>query len=172
MTGQKQSICPYCQSIIHHNEETIICPECNTVHHRECWDENHGCTRFGCKMSNQVSLRDEKNLLSFTQESTFETPRGNQSIIDGYITDNVNSSNFVSNEPSVKNTISNHQDTSNKKGSFCTQCGTFNQFDYRFCINCGHPIIIKNFDEKTHENDSFKNKMPSFNELKSDFSDK
>jgi hypothetical protein len=40
--------CPYCLTEIGADEETRVCPRCQTVHHRECWRENSGCTVFGC----------------------------------------------------------------------------------------------------------------------------
>jgi len=41
-------ICPYCQTNIKNSADIIICPSCKTPHHKECWDENKGCTTFGC----------------------------------------------------------------------------------------------------------------------------
>jgi len=41
--------CPYCQYIIKPNTEVVVCPACQTPHHKECWDENGGCTTYGCK---------------------------------------------------------------------------------------------------------------------------
>jgi hypothetical protein len=41
-------ICPYCKTKIAANEDLEICPICNMPHHRSCWDENKGCTTFGC----------------------------------------------------------------------------------------------------------------------------
>lgn len=40
-------ICPYCQFAISQHSEVIVCSECNMPHHRECWNENGGCTTFG-----------------------------------------------------------------------------------------------------------------------------
>lgn len=28
--------------------EGMLCPACRTPHHRDCWEENGGCTVFGC----------------------------------------------------------------------------------------------------------------------------
>ncbi len=44
----KNKTCPYCQSKIKSNADVIICSHCGTPHHRECWDENQGCTTYGC----------------------------------------------------------------------------------------------------------------------------
>ena len=42
-------ICPYCMTVIKDNDEVVICPECEMPHHKECWNENSGCTTFGCQ---------------------------------------------------------------------------------------------------------------------------
>lgn len=41
--------CPYCQSNIKQESEIIYCNFCGTPHHKECWDENTGCTSYGCR---------------------------------------------------------------------------------------------------------------------------
>jgi len=41
--------CPICQTCITPEEETVICPECEQIHHRECWAEIGGCGSYGCK---------------------------------------------------------------------------------------------------------------------------
>jgi hypothetical protein len=41
--------CPYCQTPIKPEIPVIICPECGIPHHRECWEENAGCTTYGCR---------------------------------------------------------------------------------------------------------------------------
>jgi hypothetical protein len=41
-------LCALCQSPIGASEETARCPECGTIYHRECHDENQGCGLYGC----------------------------------------------------------------------------------------------------------------------------
>lgn len=41
-------ICPYCQSKIKRGADFTVCSHCGTPHHRECWNENGGCTTYGC----------------------------------------------------------------------------------------------------------------------------
>lgn len=48
--------CPYCQFPIKQGSGGVLCPGCQVPHHRTCWEENKGCTTFGCK------------------ETTFKTP--------------------------------------------------------------------------------------------------
>ncbi len=50
--------CPYCQFPIKQDSEAVQCRACQVPHHRECWEENGGCTTFGC------------------QETSFSTPAG------------------------------------------------------------------------------------------------
>lgn len=42
-------ICPYCKTEIKEGDEVKVCPECGIPHHATCWEENKGCTTFGCK---------------------------------------------------------------------------------------------------------------------------
>lgn len=44
----KGKLCPFCKTDINEGEEVIVCPACNTPHHKNCWEENKGCTTFGC----------------------------------------------------------------------------------------------------------------------------
>jgi TM2 domain-containing membrane protein YozV len=41
--------CPYCRMTLEQAEGQItICPGCETPHHTDCFEENGGCTVFGC----------------------------------------------------------------------------------------------------------------------------
>ena len=40
--------CPYCQSKLKAGADFTVCPNCGTPHHKECWEENSGCTTYGC----------------------------------------------------------------------------------------------------------------------------
>ena len=39
--------CPYCSEDIE-VEQPYYCPACGVPHHKECWEENGGCTGYGC----------------------------------------------------------------------------------------------------------------------------
>jgi len=45
----KNKICPYCQSKIKDDLDMTVCSLCGTPHHKECYEENGGCTTYGCK---------------------------------------------------------------------------------------------------------------------------
>jgi hypothetical protein len=40
--------CPYCRFPIKIGESIVLCDACKTPHHQDCWQENGGCTSYGC----------------------------------------------------------------------------------------------------------------------------
>ncbi len=40
--------CPFCKTEIKEGDGVKVCPACNIPHHDGCWEENKGCTTFGC----------------------------------------------------------------------------------------------------------------------------
>jgi len=40
--------CPFCRSHAKKPSALIVCSECKTYYHRECWFQNQGCSVFGC----------------------------------------------------------------------------------------------------------------------------
>lgn len=60
--------CPYCQTNIKESADKIICPDCHTPHHTECWEENKGCTTYGCR-SNPHTKKDSIDIGNRTVES-------------------------------------------------------------------------------------------------------
>ncbi len=51
--------CPFCKGIIDETTDFVVCKECNMPHHVECWNENQGCTTFGCTGEKILILNDE-----------------------------------------------------------------------------------------------------------------
>jgi hypothetical protein len=44
------TVCPYCRGEIESSpDQELICEGCGTQHHRDCYEENGGCTVFGCR---------------------------------------------------------------------------------------------------------------------------
>ena len=35
--------CPVCNNTFEHDDDIVVCPECGTPHHRECYIENKSC---------------------------------------------------------------------------------------------------------------------------------
>jgi TM2 domain-containing membrane protein YozV len=45
-----RAICPYCRAPVDPaTEPAVICEGCETPHHQDCYEENGGCTVFGCQ---------------------------------------------------------------------------------------------------------------------------
>jgi hypothetical protein len=49
--------CPYCRTAIESGTRTVVCPACELVHHADCWEENRGCSTYGCRMAGAVTPR-------------------------------------------------------------------------------------------------------------------
>lgn len=41
-------ICPFCKTEIKEGDSVKVCSACGIPHHENCWEENKGCTTFGC----------------------------------------------------------------------------------------------------------------------------
>jgi hypothetical protein len=46
--------CGICQSLIEPDEQTHKCPSCGLSFHAECWEENLGCSAYGCNQVNAL----------------------------------------------------------------------------------------------------------------------
>lgn len=51
--------CPICLSAIEREQLVHRCPECDIVHHEECWLEVGGCGTFGCKQAPPVDKSEQ-----------------------------------------------------------------------------------------------------------------
>lgn len=40
--------CPFCKTELGENDLVKVCDSCGIPHHQSCWNENKGCTTFGC----------------------------------------------------------------------------------------------------------------------------
>ena len=45
LNGTEEHRCPYCLEIVHKNDPrgVVICPDCGTWHHKDCWDITGSC---------------------------------------------------------------------------------------------------------------------------------
>jgi len=46
-TETSEAHCPVCATSLA-KEETVACPRCETLHHKDCWEFNGACAVFGC----------------------------------------------------------------------------------------------------------------------------
>lgn len=57
--GSESALCPICQTDMDSTDACVDCPECQQVHHRECWSEVGGCGTYGCREAPAVEKVDE-----------------------------------------------------------------------------------------------------------------
>jgi TM2 domain-containing membrane protein YozV len=72
-------VCPYCRAAIDPaQDEPMICEGCDTAHHRDCYQENGGCTIFGCRCAppDEPKLHVSPPELSRTPEVNPPPPPG------------------------------------------------------------------------------------------------
>jgi len=43
LMGEEEHVCPYCLEKVNKNDRKVICPECGTWHHQDCWDLTGAC---------------------------------------------------------------------------------------------------------------------------------
>ncbi|QDT87297.1 RING finger protein [Gimesia chilikensis] len=48
------TVCPICQTEIRQGENCVKCPDCDQIHHQECWSEIGGCGTYGCQQAPAV----------------------------------------------------------------------------------------------------------------------
>jgi ssDNA-binding Zn-finger/Zn-ribbon topoisomerase 1 len=56
--GDPGATCPICQTGIQAEEFVVTCPQCDQVHHRECWSEIGGCGTYGCEQAPAIDKSD------------------------------------------------------------------------------------------------------------------
>ncbi len=66
--------CAVCHSSIQPNERMTTCPECAMHFHTECWQENYGCSSYGCTQVNILNPQAQSAAIPHAvQESTTDT---------------------------------------------------------------------------------------------------
>ena len=50
--------CPYCKTRLTEEDDIVVCSACDMPHHLSCWQDNQGCTTFGCTGSIQHIFRN------------------------------------------------------------------------------------------------------------------
>ena len=106
-------ICPFCKTEITEADAVKVCPACGIPHHEGCWEENHGCTTFGC--SEQYYEAQHTN-------PTDVCTNCGTSLGDGQA--------FCPKCGTPK--------AAAPKKNVCSNCGTELQEDQAFCPKCGH----------------------------------
>ncbi len=53
-THTVEEVCSICHSTISTDEQTTACPSCGLTFHADCWQENYGCSAYGCPQVNAL----------------------------------------------------------------------------------------------------------------------
>jgi hypothetical protein len=51
----QSALCSICQTAIAGGEERMSCPSCHLTFHAGCWQENYGCSAYGCDQVNVLA---------------------------------------------------------------------------------------------------------------------
>lgn len=71
--------CPYCGQAFNDNDDVVVCPDCGTPHHRECWLKNGQCFRadkHGLNEPIEVEFKDieAENISENTENNAQSAP--------------------------------------------------------------------------------------------------
>ncbi len=51
--------CSICQTVIVAGEHILYCPDCGLPFHHECWQENGGCSQYGCESAPRTKKQEQ-----------------------------------------------------------------------------------------------------------------
>ena len=76
VAGQQEAgkNCPFCQTPIKPGAHVQVCDACRMPHHVECWQQNRGCTTFGCRMAGSAGGTSPQQLPTY-QNPYSQPPR-------------------------------------------------------------------------------------------------
>ena len=60
--------CSICQTDILASEERTTCPSCHLQFHTQCWEENYGCSAYGCDQVNVLAPAEERESAAAAME--------------------------------------------------------------------------------------------------------
>lgn len=73
---KKGKDCPYCLSPLNEGEVLLRCEKCDSIHHQECWQDNRGCTIYGCTGRRGSQVLEDETLDMKTCPFCFEDIKG------------------------------------------------------------------------------------------------
>lgn len=114
-------ICPFCKTEIKEGDAVQVCPACGIPHHAECWEENKGCTTFGCSEQHY----EEQHTNPTDVCGLCGTPLG-----DGQM--------FCPNCGTAKSTAKGEETA--PKANVCAKCGAELREGQAFCPQCGQKV--------------------------------
>lgn len=137
-------VCPFCKTEIKEGDSVKVCPACGIPHHKGCWEENKGCTTFGCSEQHYEAQHTNPTDVC----SNCGAPLG-----EGQA--------FCPKCGTPKNA---------PKKNVCAKCGAELQDDQAFCPKCGQKVglavdadvnaAINQFNAKVTQTNGKKKNLP------------
>lgn len=126
--------CPVCEKVFGESDDIVVCPECATPHHRECWAVNGKCANDSLHESGYVWGKTE------THESVAEeTDSTSGDVRICHVCGSENPADI----PNCGNCGAyfgeNKENESEEKK--CQFCGNINPDNAKHCNQCGAPLI-------------------------------
>ncbi len=85
MSIYRNKECPYCHKAFTDSDNIVVCSGCGIAHHAECWNENHGCSTYGCDGKPRPVSKFDFKVPSVLYSKAPVWPRIWASIIDSLI---------------------------------------------------------------------------------------
>lgn len=134
--------CPVCGEPLKKDDDIVVCPECATPHHRECWMKNGCCVNSSLHSESFVwapSVSTEAEKTDVPDVSEDIQAEDNQSDSDATVchicgSENPNDSLHCGNCGALFG-------ESEQPKTSCPFCGNENPEGTVFCHNCGSPLI-------------------------------
>lgn len=113
--------CPFCKTEIVEYDEVVVCPACEIAHHKLCWEENGGCTTFGCLGKKEGTVICINCGADIQSHEMFCTKCGTPKPM------------AMTSEPTV---------TAPNRPAACPSCGAGLEPSQEFCSKCGRKISL------------------------------
>lgn len=120
--------CPVCNKHFEQDDDVVVCPQCGTPHHRDCYNSIGHCAN-----SNQHSTAFEYNGAAAQDDNVQNSANDTDDTIEGFQSENQNYYN-PQNSAYYNNTTQQSED--NNK-AVCSQCNAEINKDAPFCSHCG-----------------------------------
>ena len=131
------NICPFCKSEFTESDAVKVCPACGIPHHERCWNENHGCTTFGCSEQDYEAQYANPTDACPTFGSSEQDDKAQRTIILDVCT---NCGTPMGDDRAFCPKCGTPKATT-PKNIVCTNCGNPMGDDQAFCPKCGAPKV-------------------------------
>lgn len=129
MNFSKDEKCPVCGQVFQEDDDIVICHQCGTPHHRECYKQLGHCANY----QNHNSRTDEVSQADFSDADNKE-----------YADDTPNHDTVSSHEESrnANSYYYNPNHTADAEVKKCAKCGAENEKGVVFCCECGERLDL------------------------------